>query len=57
MAGFLGSASIAKAHGFNNDGHLGAMDYIQVIGIGVISLGLLAYSFDKWRKDRKNSQK
>jgi hypothetical protein len=46
----------AWAHGFIQDGHnapLRAIDYIELGGIALGSIGMIVYSFDQWRKDKK----
>jgi hypothetical protein len=44
---------VSSAHGLNPDGHNAVLDYIELGGIGVASIGLLLFSFDKWRKENR----
>jgi hypothetical protein len=40
----------------SSDGHAGPLrviDYVQIGGVGLISLALLGYSFLNWRKERR----
>jgi hypothetical protein len=44
------------AHGLVQDGHdqpLRAIDYIELVGISLGSLGMIVYSLDQWRKDKR----
>jgi hypothetical protein len=55
LAASLMAPAPVLAHGIVQDGHpLRPIDYIELIGIGVASLGMIIYSLDQWRKDRKN---
>lgn len=50
----------ASAHGIVQDEHdepLRAIDYIELAGISLGSLGMIIYSFDQWRKDKKKKNK
>jgi hypothetical protein len=57
LAYFPGSV---QAHGFVPDGHDGKLrpiDYIELIGVSIGSLGLILYSFDQWRKEKAKPKK
>jgi hypothetical protein len=53
----LAGPAIASAHGIVQDGHEGELrlvDWIEIIGMLVLSLGLLSFSFTKCKKERNN---
>jgi hypothetical protein len=60
LSAFLALPLDVLAHGVVEDGHDGplrAIDYIELIGISLGSLGMIIYSLDQWRKDKKKKGK
>jgi hypothetical protein len=50
----------ACAHGFARDGHnapLTATDYIEVGVVALISLGLIIFSYQRWRVEKRERAK
>ncbi len=51
--------AIGCAHGIVKDSHaptekISPTDYIQLGALALISIGLILYSLNQWRKDRNN---